>query len=371
MRLRMPSIAAAIFALLMMPAGASSADQNSKELDDSRREAAARELVARADSAGALGVYYDGVNDEYAVVLSTTLTGVTTSQFIDLGLPVRTETRDVDPGTIERIEAALLALYDKDPSKPYSFVFDVRTGLVDITSEAPRDAFADIEAAFPGRIAFTQGTIEPAAEGSWSNDIPPHWGGAWVQPNSGQPGGSCTSGWAMKTASGARSMVTAGHCFPNGAGTNMGTAQRGSDAYPAIDVARLTGKTYQGYIYADGSYGERRVNDGNNPVLGSSYCITGRNSGFKCGFVAQQSGITACYLPEGCTRNLFGARTSDNRVTQLGDSGGPFFIKGGNLTVGIRGISVARQHDIFGNWTSLFQGYKTIADFYVSTIVTN
>ncbi len=51
MRLRMPAVAAAIFALLVMPADASLADQNSKELKDSRREAAARELLARADSA--------------------------------------------------------------------------------------------------------------------------------------------------------------------------------------------------------------------------------------------------------------------------------------------------------------------------------
>jgi len=371
MRLRMPSVAAVIFAILMMPANASSADQNSRELADSHREAAARDLMARAQSASALGVYYDAAADEYAVVLSIGRALVTTSQFNDLGIAVRTEALDVDAATIERIEAALLRLHDTNPSIKYTFAFDVRTGVVNVTSEGSRSDFADVEAAFPGRIAFTPGRIEPTAEGSWSNDIAPHWGGAWVQPNSGQPGLLCTSGWAMKTASGVRSMVTAGHCFPNSSKTNMGTSSRGSDAYPAIDVARLTGKTYQGYIYADGANGERRVNDGNNPVLGSSYCITGRGSGFKCGFVAQQSGITACYLPEGCTRNLFGARTSDNRVVQQGDSGGPFFIKGGSLTVGIRGINVARQSDIFGNWTSLVQGYRTIADFYVSTIVTN
>jgi hypothetical protein len=367
----MMAIAVVVVALLIMPAGASSADQNSKELAGVQREAAARELVARADSAGALGVYFDTVNDEYAVVLSSTLARATTSQFNDLGLGVRMETLDVDAGMIDRVTSALTALHRKVPSSRYSFALDLRTGFVDVTSEAPRETFADVEAAFPGRIAFTPGVIESTAEGSWSNDIPPHWGGAWIQPNSGQPGLLCTSGWAMKTASGVRRMVTAGHCFPNGAGTNMGTAGRGSDAYPGIDVARVSGKTYQGYIYADGANGERRVNDGNNPVLGSSYCITGRSSGFKCGFVAQQSGITACYNPEGCTYNLYGARTSDNRVFQKGDSGGPFFIKGGSLTVGIRGINVARQSDIFGNWTSLVQGYHTIADFYVSTIVTN
>jgi hypothetical protein len=55
---------------------------------------------------------------------------------------------------------------------------------------------------------------------------------------------------------------------------------------------------------------------------------------------------------------------------QLGDSGGPFFIKGGNLTVGIRGIVVARYYDGI-TAKSYVQGFKVIADYYRAVIVTS
>lgn len=132
-------------------------------------------------------------------------------------------------------------------------------------------------------------------------------------------------------------------------------------------------KTYAGYIYADGATWERRVNDGNDPVINSSYCITGSNSGFKCGWVAKNKGVTACYVdvPQGCMRNL--VRTiNPNRAFQKGDSGGPFYIKGGNLTVGIRGIVSGITFDgACKCWASMVQGYRSIADYYVATIVTN
>lgn len=80
--------------------------------------------------------------------------------------------------------------------------------------------------------------------------------------------------------------------------------------------------------------------------------------------------MTFCHLSEGCTRNLFTVQTSDNRVFLQGDSGGPFYIKGANLSVGIRGISVARSVDVLGVWTSYVQGYRTISDYYVMPVVT-
>lgn len=48
----------------------------------------------------------------------------------------------------------------------------------------------------------------------------------------------------------------------------------------------------------DGATG-RRVNDGNDPVVGASYCITGRGSGFKCGWVVRAKGVRFCFSEQG------------------------------------------------------------------------
>lgn len=312
-------------------------------------------------------MYVDSGTNEYVVVVpEKAATSFTAADAGSLGLAVRVEARDISRETIDDIEEALLALRPSIPQKhSYSFGFNPETGLVDVATDAPRGAFTTVATAFPGKVSLTWASLEPTA-GRYEADTPPHWGGAYLQSGAQV----CTSGWAIRNqSSGTRYMVTAGHCFADGASTNMGTVLRESPAYPSIDVELIRGKTYAGHIYADGATGERRVNDGNNPVIGSSYCITGRSSGFKCGWVAKQSGITFCYLPEGCTRNLFTAQTSDNRVFQKGDSGGPFYIKGANLSVGIRGISVARSVNILGVWTSYVQGYRTISDYYLMPVV--
>jgi len=104
-------------------------------------------------------------------------------------------------------------------------------------------------------------------------------------------------------------------------------------------------------------------------VIGSSYCYTGRSRGFTCGWVAKQKGVRFCYLPEGCTNNLIVVQDG-SLLFQQGDSGGPFFIKGGNLTVGIRGIVVARYYDLFTT-KNYVQGFSVIADYYRAVIVTS
>ena len=116
-------------------------------------------------------------------------------------------------------------------------------------------------------------------------------------------------------------MVTAGHCNSNGRSTNMGTAYREAAAYPYYDFELITGRTYQGQIYDTGSTG-RWVLNGSNPSVGSSYCVTGRNSGFHCGWVVRKLNQTICYDPlhGPCYHGLaefYG--TSGVSVVQLGD----------------------------------------------------
>lgn len=367
MRHGIRTIVAAVAILLAWPLSASSADPEASGREAYARETAGRQLEERAASAGSLGMYVDTETDEYVVVLpEEAASNFQAADAADLGLKVRVETREITSDTIDRIEKALVALRPSFPEKhSYVFGFNPETGLVEVGSDAPRSAFADVEKAYPGKISFSWAKLERTT-GNWTADTPPHWGGAYL---TGDGGGACTSGWTVRNQStGTRYMVTAGHCFTNGHNTNMGTAWRENEAFPAIDVELIRGKTYAGYIYADGATGERAVNDGNNPVINSSYCITGRSSGFKCGWVAKASGKTYCYLPEGCTYNLFTARTSSNAAFQKGDSGGPFYIKGATR-VGIRGIAVARSVDITGTWTNYVQGYKTISDYYLMPVV--
>jgi hypothetical protein len=84
---------------------------------------------------------------------------------------------------------------------------------------------------------------------SWDNDGQPHWGGAWVQ----QPQGfNCTSGFAIADNNGHRYMATAGHCFPQGASTNMGTASGATELalkrQPAPAFALIRGGCPMGLI---------------------------------------------------------------------------------------------------------------------------
>jgi len=83
----------------------------------------------------------------------------------------------------------------------------------------------------------------------------------------------------------------------------------------------------------------------------------------------EAKGVRFCYLPEGCTNNLIVVQDG-SLLFQQGDSGGPFFIKGGNLTVGIRGIVVARYYDLFTT-KNYVQGFSVIADYYRAVIVTS
>ncbi len=367
MRHRRWTIACLLVAALVIPLPASAADTGAPASAEYVQEANGRQLEEDADAEGALGVYFDQANEQYAIVLpSTTSSSSAATQAVARGLDVRVERRDIDRATIDRIDSQLGNLRKSLPPKyGYAYSFNPQMGLVEVETNAPIDYFSAIAEVFPKTVVVRSGVLELTA-GSWSNDQPPHWGGAYLQGANRV----CTSGWTIKTLNDDKKyMVTAGHCFTNGTSTNMGTAGRETAAFPAIDVELISGKTYAGYIYADGASGQRRVNDGNDPVIGSSYCNTGRSSGFKCGWVAKQKGVKFCYLPEGCTYNLIMVQNG-SQLFQQGDSGGPFFIKGGNLTVGIRGIVVARFYDLVTT-KNYVQGFKVIVDYYRAVIVTS
>lgn len=342
----------------------------SQETSDQASEAKGRALQEYAANAGALGAYVDDASGKLVLVLPDKARGafnaVDAARF---GVPFETVATSLDQTTIDVIEARLLALHADIGAAGFSYSFgpDLAVGAVAVRSDAPRSAFESVMSEFPGLVTYTTAVVRPTG---WSNDTSPYKGGAWVQSSQK----SCTSGWAMENASGTRWMVTAGHCFPNGVSTNMGTSIR-DDGYTnwGIDVARLRAKSYTGKIYVN-SVDTRAINDGNDPVVGSSYCIAGRTSGFTCSWKVLALNHSACYPNEPCFQHLAALKrtTSGVVVVQPGDSGGPLYINGATK-VGIRGI-VSGQTLVDsanpGNWTTLVQQYHSIADFYVAHVVT-
>ena len=328
-------------------------------------EAAGPKLDALAHKHGALGTYLDGATGQFVVVVPAHgPSSFAASDVAALRVPVRVESRSIDQATIDRIEGALLALRPSLPHYAYAFYFDPVAGNIVLQSEAPESAFAMIERAFPGKIAFRPGTF---ATSSMSNDGPPHYGGAYLNGEK-----YCTSGFTLHfNNSGTNYMVTAGHCDSNGSSTNMGTVWQDSQVFPYWDFELVYGHTYAGRIYDSANYSRPVVNAW-NPSIGASYCTTGRTSGIRCSWTLRSLNVTICYTsgyPSGkCAHNLAGFNQPDGTPVQPGDSGGPLWYSYSSpLRAGIRGVISGYFFDIGTlNWMSYATQYQTIADWYVA-----
>ncbi len=323
------------------------------------READGVQLAKTAEAHGALGVYFDESMSQFVVVVPAA--APTTFSLADasrLSVSVRVETRDIDRPTIDQIERALVAVRPAIMSYSYGFVFDPQSGTVTLTSEAPETSFAAIEAAFPGKISFRPGWFRQAG---WDNPTQPYPGGAFLN---GQK--LCTSGFAIDFNSGGRAMVTAGHCNDNGIATNMGTVRREAAAYPYWDFELVTGRTYRGAIY-DSSVTTRSVINASNPSVGSTYCTTGRTTGFRCGWTVRKLNQTICYVDIPiCAHNLAEFYNAAGDHVQPGDSGGPLWYSSSSpFGAGIRGVISGWSWDLFQGYSSYATQYQTIANYYV------
>lgn len=326
---------------------------------EAAREADGVKLQALAESRGALGVFLDESTGEYVVVVpSTGESAFAASDSSGLSLSVRVETRDIDRATIDRIGDALLAIRPAIKQYSYGFGFDPESGTIILTSEAPESEFASIQKEFPGKISFRPGFFELTSQ---SNDTQPYSGGAYLNGNL-----LCTSGFALDFNAGGRYMVTAGHCNPNGTTTNMGTAWRESPAWPYWDFELIRGRTYRPYIY-DSATTTRPVINATNPLVGSSYCITGRTSRSVCGWTLRKLNQTICYIDIGeCFHDLAAFYRSSGLPTQDGDSGGPLWYKYNSpARAGIRGVLSGRGWDWIEGWNSWATQYQSIANYYV------
>ncbi len=323
------------------------------------QEADGAKLDAIAQQKGALGVFFDDATGQYVVTVpASTTTTFTLADAAGLDIPVRVEERDIDRPTIDRIEHAIEAVRPTIMQFSYGFGFDPRSGQITLASEAPESAFASIESAFPGRISFRPGWFRQA---SWDNDTAPYSGGAFLNGQN-----LCTSGFSIDFNIGGRAMVTAGHCNADGSATNMGTARREAAAYPYWDFEIVNGRTYRGFIYDTGST-TRPVINASNPSVGASYCTTGRNTGFRCGWTVRKLDQTICFINTGiCAHNLAEFYNSSQDIVQPGDSGGPlWYNSSAPFGAGIRGIISGWSWDLFQGYSNYATQYQTIANYYV------
>jgi hypothetical protein len=322
-----------------------------------RAEAASVKLQDLAIAKGALGVYKD--EKGYVVVRPSSRGDLTAAELSVPDLSIRVEAVGTDVETVDRLIADLEALNPR-LKESYGFGFDPESGKVLIQSEAPEAAFATVTRAYPGLVDFRPGKWDLT---SWDNDGQPHWGGAWVQQTGGN---ACTSAFAIADNNGHRYMTTAGHCFPNGVTTNMGKAWRPGDGYPLYDFEFITGHTVSGYLYDSSTHG-RKVKNAINPGIGSVYCTTGRNSGFQCDWTVRRLNQTMCYGTNGeCYHSLAAFNRPSGAPVQLGDSGGPLWLKYSDGTAGVRGVISGRFWDVGTfQWLSYATQYQQAADFYV------
>jgi hypothetical protein len=165
------------------------------------------------------------------------------------------------------------------------------------------------------------------------DDIPPFYGGGGIAAG----GSICSSGYAVKIATGARFMVTAGHCWANGTAvrTESGATPYGTvlarrlptvTGHP-MDVEVLGGSSYAGRIFTGGvtSSTSIPVVAAGSAVVGyGNYCHSGRTTGEQCGHTATSTTAQVC-TATGCKWPVIAY--TGGVIQQPGDSGGPFYAK--------------------------------------------
>jgi len=184
---------------------------------------------------------------------------------------------------------------------------------------------------------------------SWNrrDDIPSYWGGAGITAE----GFICSAGYTVQNSVGTRFMVTAGHCFNNGASvlTESGANWFGTVSNrrlptvtgDASDMELVGGSSYAGRVYTGGVFSTTSgpvVAAGTAYVGYTDYCHSGRTTGENCGHTANSINAQVC-TQSGCKSPVI-AFTGGTMI-QGGDSGGTFYAKDGSGGIWIRGNVIA------------------------------
>lgn len=281
---------------------------------------------------------------------------------------------DAALATIQRRIARYVA--EHGPRYTFASQVDSDTGQIVLHSDAPAAVLSELTAMSDPqqrREVDRARVRRSAVADAWHrrDDVPSFWGGAGITNS----GGLCSSGYAVRSSSGAVFSVTAGHCFANGAnalvesgarsyGTVSGRRLPTVTGHP-MDMELLGGQSYAGRVYTGGvlSQTSRPVTAAGAASEGySNYCHSGRTTGENCGHTATSTNAQVC-TQTGCKSPVI-AFTGGTMI-QGGDSGGAFYAIDGQGRAWIRGNVIATN-----GTTGWAQPWTTVASQYGVSIVT-
>lgn len=360
---------------LVAPLASTIAKAGESEAVETVDEAAQAELLSdKASAAGALGTYYDWKQGKYVVVFPSSDSSWAESVDLATDLPARIEYRDIELETIAAIDTELSGrglsgtmLFTREP---YAYMFDPRTGRVEIYANGPLSDFDFIAKQYAGSITLHSAHLHRLSRGI---DAAPHKGGAYME-NHTHAYPECSTGFAVKDAAGTKFMVTAGHCGQNGDSMwtgspviSFGTIFNKAP-FPYYDMTLIHNGLYTGQIYTGGTTGTvTAVKDAHNPSVGStSYCTSGWATNETCGH--HVISLTAKYCNDAgtqCTQSVIALQ--DGSLPDGGDSGGPVYNFVTSAGVTIRGVLFAKEDS---SGTIFAERWTVVQSYYSVSIVT-
>jgi hypothetical protein len=274
---------------------------------------------------------------------------------------------------------ARIADYVAKHGTAYTFgsYLDATTGKIVLLTDAPASLVARLTATSGFSAAEAQALTSAQVRRTTitdrvgrRDDTSPFWGGAGLIVG----GGLCSAGYVVQNSAGTRFMVTAGHCYANGATVQVESGARTVGTVSNRRLPTVSGHAQDMELIGGQSYGTRIYTGGvtsttSLPVVGAGsavvgfadYCHSGRTTGEHCGHTATSTTGQTC-TATGCKSPV----TVFTGGTQPagGDSGSPFYVK--NST-----SSWIRGHVISGDGTTSFaQGWPSVAAAYGVSIVT-
>lgn len=254
---------------------------------------------------------------------------------------------------------------------------DPDTGAVVLDTDAPSDLVASltrpdgaIRSAPELKSVAVKVRKAKTTDASRRSDFAPFWGGAGISSG----GGICSTGYSVRDWAGTRFMVTAGHCYANGATVLTETGGRTVGTVSGRALASVTGEPLDMELIGGQSYGTRIFTGGVDsnssiPVVAagaayvnySNYCHSGRTTGENCGHTATSTTGQVC-TASGCKSPVI--VYTGGTIQQGGDSGAPFYAKDGS-GAWIRGHVIASN-----STTGYVQPWTQVANRYGVSIVT-
>jgi len=295
----------------------------------------------------------------------------------DQGVKVGVAVSPAAQSAIATLQGRIAGYVAKNGTKhTFGSYLDRTTGKIVLRTDAPASVVSSLTATSGFTAAQAQALSSAEVHRSTitdrtrRDDSAPFWGGAGLLSGNGL----CSAGYPVVNSAGTRFMVTAGHCYANGATV---TTESGARTFGVVSDRRLptvSGHAEDMELIGSQSYGSRIFTGGVDsstslPVVGADsavvgyadYCHSGRTTGENCGHTATALDGQTC-TATGCKSPVvvFTGGTSPAG----GDSGSPFYAKTATSTW-IRG------HVISGDGTTSFaQGWPSVAAAYGVSIVT-